>query len=489
MLSEDFDKKIRDAADHHHPAYDEKAWSGMKKLLDRHMPEEKDDKRRYFFFLLFFLLLGGGAAWYFLGPGSGERKKEMAGTVQVSATSQKDEPGSGAGGAKDGKSLSPTGNETPEDVTKEEIAADKNDDNHINNKTNGQNEIKKEANERLVANRPVSTDPPEPKVTGKKQPVSQHQVSNKANGENNLTIKTKTTVINDTRVASNENPDKNANPTGAVPKKEETTLVPGVATIQDVRKTGEPDPAQKDVNGITAGDKKPRPEPAQPGDGKKAEEKSIARNRKKSSTGKSSFFFSVSGGPDISFTGNDKWGKTQFVGGVGVGYTYKDRFTLRSGFYSARKVYTSSPEEYNPPSIFYTYYPNLQKVEADCKVYEIPVLLSYHFGAKKQHGWFASAGLSTILMKRETYDYYYKYTPSGPTVHREYTLNDENKHFFSVMTVSAGYQRTLGKRVSVTAEPYFKLPLSGVGYGKVRLNSAGVLFSLSVKPFGKTDKK
>jgi hypothetical protein len=33
------------------------------------------------------------------------------------------------------------------------------------------------------------------------------------------------------------------------------------------------------------------------------------------------------------------------------------------------------------------------------------------------------------------------------------------------------------------AEPYIKLPLTGVGYGKVKLNSGGVLFSIGVNPF------
>ena len=33
------------------------------------------------------------------------------------------------------------------------------------------------------------------------------------------------------------------------------------------------------------------------------------------------------------------------------------------------------------------------------------------------------------------------------------------------------------------AEPYIKLPLSGVGYGKVKLNSGGLLITVGFKPF------
>src|SRR6266496_3693591 len=60
MLSEDFDKKIKLAAEQHHPAYDEKAWLKMEKMLSRYLPLQKRDRRRAFFFLLLSLLIIGG---------------------------------------------------------------------------------------------------------------------------------------------------------------------------------------------------------------------------------------------------------------------------------------------------------------------------------------------------------------------------------------------------------------------------------------------
>jgi hypothetical protein len=90
-------------------------------------------------------------------------------------------------------------------------------------------------------------------------------------------------------------------------------------------------------------------------------------------------------------------------------------------------------------------------------------------------------------MKRETYNYFYKYTASGPTVNRKYTINDQNKHYFSVLTLSGGYQKNIGKLFFLQVEPYFKLPLKGVGFGEVKLNSSGVLFSIGIKPFAKAE--
>jgi hypothetical protein len=65
MQSEEYDKKIREAAERHHPAYDETAWAGMEKLLDKHMPQEKERKRRLLLLIFLFLLVGGGFYVYY----------------------------------------------------------------------------------------------------------------------------------------------------------------------------------------------------------------------------------------------------------------------------------------------------------------------------------------------------------------------------------------------------------------------------------------
>jgi hypothetical protein len=91
-------------------------------------------------------------------------------------------------------------------------------------------------------------------------------------------------------------------------------------------------------------------------------------------------------------------------------------------------------------------------------------------------------------MKKETYNYYYKYTAGGPTVQRKWTIKDENKHYFSVLTLSGGYQKNIGKAFSILVEPYFKIPLSGVGFGKVKLNSGGIVFSVGISPFTNSTK-
>src|SRR6476646_9189479 len=60
MLFDNFDKKIKEAAEQHHPAYDENAWRKMEGLLNEHLPKQRD-KRRFFLLAFTALLIGGGA--------------------------------------------------------------------------------------------------------------------------------------------------------------------------------------------------------------------------------------------------------------------------------------------------------------------------------------------------------------------------------------------------------------------------------------------
>ncbi len=115
-------------------------------------------------------------------------------------------------------------------------------------------------------------------------------------------------------------------------------------------------------------------------------------------------------------------------------------------------------------------------------MYEIPLALYYSFKEKKHHHWFATLGSSSYLMKKETYHFLYK-NQAGNMVYRDWSLKNENKHYFSVITLSGGYAYRLNKIFSLMAEPYIKVPVQGIGYGKVKLNSGGILFTVNATPF------
>ena len=427
MQFENFDKRIKDAADHHHPAYDHNAWNKMEKLLNKHMPVEEEKRRGLLFILLGFLLLGGGAFFYFSRNNRAVPKEPIAKTGQTTKTA-------------DNHTVTPDNtitNTSP--VTKSETGLIQAEENIIKPVSNNRDIFR--LNKKVAVNK------------------TRENITDAVPGDK---------IIADPSVEKKDNLLKNNN------EKVDITAKP-VTDNREIRK--EEKIADKKEDKIS--DKK-----------EDAVAKAEEQQKKKSKSSKSSFFFlSASAGPDISMTGISSPGRMKWVGGIGAGYTFKEKFTLRAGFYTARKIYTATPEYYHAPSAFYAYYPNLEKIDADCKVYEIPVTLSYNFSRTAKKNLFVSAGLSSYLMKRETYNFYYKYYATGPTVNRKRTVYNDNQHYFSVISLSAGYQRNIGKSFSVTAEPYVKIPFQGVGFGKVPLNSAGVLFTVGYKPFRKSAKK
>ena len=469
MQSEDFDNKIRKAADHHHPAYDEKAWEKMEQLLDKHLPQKKDNRRRFIFFLLLFLLLGG-SAWLITTKPFGNNKS----MTQVKQETPKQNPADDVqNDIKSNTSIK------EDDKIKQEVNISKIEETKIVavNADNTQSPFSEVSKKRVDKPAGIFTVQPNKQNTffaeapGKDKKQTRENL--KAAGSNSwlkdkATNKLQQKPVNDilkVMIVENAVIDTKDN-TPNVPVADKATIVKDGPTIT----TGNPTDSEQ-----AGKEEKPMVEKA-------ITEK--AKNKKSNS-----FFFTLSAGPDISFAGSGKTGKAKLLAGAGLGYTFNNRFTIRTGFYKGRKIYAASAGEYHPPAGFYTYYPYLEKVDADCEVYEIPVSFSYNFSNSKKQNWFASTGLSSYLMKRESYTYFYKYMTNGPTIQKKWAIENQNKHYFSVLTLSGGYQRSLGKHLSIMAEPYVKVPLNGIGYGKVKLNSAGLLFSVGIKPFNTSKKQ
>ncbi len=459
MQSDFFDNKVKAAADHHHPAYDEQAWKQMENLLDKHLPQKKEKKRRFLFFLLFAALIGGGG-WLFVNqpwkPGD------------LVSTSQQEPPVTKTNS--NAQPVQPvSSNGAPTVTTENKLTAEKDQDIISNEKEVAINNNQPTSNENFIV---APKQRPDPLTVA----IQKSRAREKRNKTDRSVSEPQATT--DAQLAGKF--------PGSVPAEENS-----IVTTNDLVVKSKPAVVDEKKNDNTTPLKSREKKDVVKTDDKKVEAplsstKTAKKKEKKKEPG--SFFLSVSAGPDLSYAGENNWGDTRFLSGIGAGYTIRDRITIRTGFYSGRKVYSAKPGNYNPPPDFWTFYPYLQSVDADCKVYEIPVSVSYNFAKSKKQQWFASAGASAYVMKEESYDYYYKYDPSSPVYQKNYTIKNENSHLLSVVTLSGGYKRNLSQRIFVLAEPYMKIPVSGVGYGKVKLNSAGVMFTIGVKPFNAGSK-
>src|SRR5258705_1643782 len=85
MQFEEFDNKVKEAAENHHPAYDENAWTRMEELLNKHLPQENDRRRRFILFIFLFLLLGAGSVWLFSNKPWKEKKQVTSANTKIPA--------------------------------------------------------------------------------------------------------------------------------------------------------------------------------------------------------------------------------------------------------------------------------------------------------------------------------------------------------------------------------------------------------------------
>jgi hypothetical protein len=189
---------------------------------------------------------------------------------------------------------------------------------------------------------------------------------------------------------------------------------------------------------------------------------------------------SLLGGTDISAARWSRAGEWRSAWGLAIGYDIRPNLTLRAGLIRSRKIYTAGPDDYKMYDQFWTYASELNKVDANCLVYEIPVSLLYHFRSKGKGNWFTSAGFASVLMKKEDYEFDYK-DLAGQQRYSSRSWSNYSNHILAAVQLSGGYRYPLSKKFSISAEPYLKIPVTGIGYGDVKLRGAGMLISLTYR--------
>lgn len=436
MKSDKLDIKIQEAATHIDPAYNELAWSSMEKLLDKEMPQQKKDKRRIFWLFLF-LFLGTGVLLLINHPwqNAGDIVASAKIDAAIRANTRKSTSTELTNNLDNtNKNTLPPSRPPVNEITFQKSFSQKTFKNTqaqkaINNATTETNEVNElvayHRNDRMESEKRMN------------QPITNSANNNKAEQRSNSQNNIETIKKDGVEVNTHENKNENEKNNSLIKENNKNTT------------SGTKVTAQKNRNQFTH-----------------------------------SFALSFSAGPDVSAVSIHNIGKINLAYGAGVSYQFSKKFTLRTGFYFTKKSYEAKASDYHPPTNFWNYYPDLNYIDADCKIYEVPLIFNYNFSQTPNHLWFGSAGFSSYFMKREDYDYFSK-NAAGQNSYDSYSIKNKNQHYFSSIRLSAGYEKKLGNGISIITEPYLCMPINGIGYGKVKLYGAGVLFTLNIKPFAK----
>ena len=161
--------------------------------------------------------------------------------------------------------------------------------------------------------------------------------------------------------------------------------------------------------------------------------------------------------------------------GLGLGYQLNNKISIQSGFYSSHKKYIAGPGDYKASPGSYLATVDITKVNANCLVYEIPVTVRYNFIQNKKITYYATAGISSFIMKNEAYNYYFI---DNSTAYQESKTYTGNKNFFSVAGFSVGIEKQLSDKFSLLGEPSVSIPIAGVGAGSIKLYSTDLMIGL-----------
>jgi hypothetical protein len=210
-------------------------------------------------------------------------------------------------------------------------------------------------------------------------------------------------------------------------------------------------------------------------------ESSAEEKNKKDRTSK--FYFSMAVGAEangVDFPGLNKFSTRA---GFTLGYHITEKISIATGFFAGNKKYVAGKNDYKAKPGSYWSMVDIKEVDANCRVFEIPLWLRYHFAAKGKIKPFASVGISSFIMDKEDYEYYY-YRFGNP-YNSSHTYRG-NQHFFSVLRVAGGLEKKVSNNFFLSVQPGLAIPFGGVGDGQVKLYSTELLLGLKYRPFKKS---
>lgn len=439
LHDDNLDHLSREAAEHFEVEPRASGWAHLENRLDKELPQKK--KRRRFLFWLFFITATTGGA--------------LAGIMKY-------------------KPVTPLANNVPGVVSPAEkiaplpnnYAADSNTAGTVkNNRTAGSYStpvasLREPGVERspLTLNYGTITPGNPGKDTrhlikpAKRKP-GQAQRTNAGKNNQSFNPVQDNNTVSDIRVTDN---DQNTNGEPAAPIKNPVTAQPANGTLVDPIKDN-----KAVVSPVADSAKTPAGETVK---------KEKAQKKDKT---KQPLELGLVAGPDMSTVAFGPLYKTGYNFGLQIGFRFSNRWSVNTGVIYTKRFYKADGQYFHYKTPW-----ELDKVEGNCSMWEIPLNVRYDVSFNDKRRWFISTGLSTYLMDKENYMMHYM------SIANPYPMNSDSNssYLFSIWNLSAGMERSLGKHFSIQAEPYLKVPLKGLGKGSMRMDSYGILFTLKYKP-------
>lgn len=165
-----------------------------------------------------------------------------------------------------------------------------------------------------------------------------------------------------------------------------------------------------------------------------------------------------------------------FGAGILLGYKINKSFFIETGISGITKYYSSDGNNFDEKGASMPDGMVINNLNGRSKILEIPVKIGYRVYQQKNVNLFVAGGVSTYIITNEKNNY--NVTMNGNLEKMEGTYKKDNVKIPAVFNISAGLEHRLSGLFQIRIEPYLKLPLQGVGVGKLPVTSTGIQISL-----------
>ena len=473
LSDKELDRLSREAAEQNDVPQNTSGWDSLHLRLDKEMPLNQRRQRRSLLLLLSLLVLltGSGLVYQFATAPAPVAQQQDGALAKDAVTADRKQP---AVSEKTPAGHLPENNATGQNAAKKQPTSPAGGDqphagasrSNNNPVVAGQDQLNKIPGSSATSNEQLSTEKRIGQNSG--QPtntvISSQPPANRAPSKGKSQKQTLTGILvsgNKSSVNQTVMPQQTAGTNLVVMNDPEASLA-GMVTARALPEINKPaidrnNIGIRDVPAATTGKKSP-----------------------KQTTSKFPFSVSLMGGADwttVKFTHKEQAG---YNAGLTFTWHFAKNFSVTTGAVYMKKNYSADGKDYHPPKGYWTNYITLDEVNGSCWMIDIPLNLRYDFATGKKSSFFGSAGASTYLMDKESYTYHY--WNNGNYYKRHWENNDNSNHVFSILNLSAGYEKTVTKNISAQIEPYIKLPMAGIGFGNMQMSSYGLNFAIRYHP-------
>ena len=197
-------------------------------------------------------------------------------------------------------------------------------------------------------------------------------------------------------------------------------------------------------------------------------------SKAKAASGSRGLYFGVVAGPQFSQVKGQGFSKTGFDAGVLAGFRFNKKFSAEAGLLYAVKHYYSDGKYFDMTKAGAAMPVNMQLINLNgsSSVFEILAKVKYDFITAKKSNLFIGTGISSYLLTKESNDYFVTVNGVQQNLHARYENN--KGYFLTTVDVSFGGEFKIGKQAALRVEPYWQIPLKGVGVGVMPVSGAGL---------------